>query len=145
MVTVMLANLLPPDDVDALLAKGNVIAVIGLSHKEDRPSNQVSQYLLAAGFTVIPINPGRAEILGQKCYPSLQAVPIKVDVVNIFRRSEDVPPIVDEAIRIGAKAIWMQLGIANEDAAQKARAAGLKVIMDRCIKIEHMQLSSRHI
>ncbi|MDH4320191.1 MAG: CoA-binding protein [Desulfobulbaceae bacterium] len=127
-------------EITALLQGVQTIAVVGLSPKENRPSNDVARYLIAAGFTVIPVNPGQTEILGAKCYPSLTEIPVPVDLVNIFRRSEDVGPVVDEAIAIHAKAVWMQQGIANETAAAKAKAAGLKVIMDRCIKVDHANL-----
>lgn len=123
-----------------LLATTRTIAVVGLSPKENRPSNMVARYLLAAGFTVIPVNPGQTEILGLPCYPDLRAIPNPVDLVDIFRRSEEVGPVVDEAISVGAKAIWMQEGIVNEDAAAKARAAGLTVVMDRCLKVDHHAL-----
>jgi len=124
--------------IAALLATARTIAVVGLSPKPDRPSNQVARYLLAAGYTVIPVNPGQTEILGQVCYPSLGAVPLSIDIVDIFRRAAEVAPIVEEAIAVKAKAIWMQLGISQEEAAEKARAAGLLVVMDRCLKIEHL-------
>ena len=126
--------------ITALLKECKTIAVVGLSPKEHRPSNDVARYLIAAGYTVIPVNPGQSEILGQKCYPNLAAIPVKVDLVDIFRRTEEVEPIVAAAIAIKAKAIWMQLGIVNEVAAAKARAAGLFVVMDRCTKIDHAAL-----
>ncbi len=126
--------------ITALLKECKTIAMVGLSPKEHRPSNDVARYLIDAGYTVIPVNPGQTEILGQKCYPNLSAIPVPVDLVDIFRRAEDVGPVVDEAIAIKAKAIWMQLGITNEAAAAKARAAGLKVVMDRCTKIDHASL-----
>lgn len=126
--------------ITALLKECKTIAVVGLSPKEHRPSNEVARYLLDAGYTVIPVNPGQDEILGQKCYPDLAAIPVKVDLVDIFRRAEEVGPVVDAAIAIKAKAVWMQLGIVNEAAAAKARAAGLIVIMDRCTKIDHADL-----
>jgi len=124
-----------------LLAASKTIAVVGLSPKESRPSNMVARYLVEAGYTVIPVNPGQEEILGLPCYADLDAVPGPVDIVDIFRRSEDVEPIVDAAIRIGAKAVWMQEGVVNEKAAQKARTAGLTVVMDRCLKTVHAALT----
>jgi len=127
-------------EITSLLKNCQTIAVVGLSPKENRPSNDVARYLIKAGFTVIPVNPGQDEILGLTCYPNLAAIPVKVDLVNIFRRSEDVEPVVDKAIEIRAKGVWMQQGIANEQAAAKARAAGLQVIMDRCIKVDHANL-----
>ncbi|MFA7383467.1 MAG: CoA-binding protein [Desulfurivibrionaceae bacterium] len=128
------------DDLPAiknLLATAQTIAVVGLSPKESRPSNMVARYLLAAGYTVIPVNPGQEEILDLPCYPSLTAIPCQVDIVNIFRRSEEVPPIVAEAIAIGAKGVWMQEGVVHAEAARTAKAAGLVVVMDRCIKTVH--------
>lgn len=113
------------------------IAVVGLSPKEDRPSYVVARYLQSHGYKITPVNPRADEILGEKCYPNLSAIPHPIDVVDIFRRSEDIPPIVEEAIKIKAKVIWMQEGIINEAAAEKARQAGLEVIMDKCMLKEH--------
>ncbi len=126
-------------DIQQLLREAKVIAVVGLSDKPERPSYDVAGYLMAHGYRVIPVNPMMGEWKGLKAYPSLKDIPddVKVDVVDIFRKSEDVPPIVEEAIGIGARAVWMQLGIVNEEAAGKARKAGLFVVMDRCMKIEH--------
>jgi len=123
-----------------ILENHKIIAMVGLSQKEDRPSNIVARYLMARGFTVIPVNPGQDEILGQRCYASLKEIPVKVDMVDVFRKSSDVPPFADDAIAIGAKSLWMQIGIINEDAAAKASAAGLDVVMDRCPKIEYARL-----
>jgi len=131
------------DDLGALrklLTESRTIAVVGLSPKEARPSNEVARYLLAQGYRVIPVNPGQNEILGLPCYPSLADVPGPVEIVDIFRRSEEVGAIVAEAIAIGAKAVWMQEGVVNEEAAQAARAAGLVVVMDRCLKTVHEEL-----
>lgn len=125
------------NEIKKILEKSVSIAVVGLSPKENRPSNMVGRYLLDAGYTVIPVNPGHNEILGKKCYPSLTDIGVQVDIVDIFRRSEDVSPIVEEAIAIGAKVVWMQLGIVNLQAAARAEEAGLTVVMDRCIKIDH--------
>lgn len=127
-------------DVEQLLRQSKTIAIVGLSPKENRPSNMVGRYLLSAGYTIYPVNPGHAEILGQPCYPNLSAIPDKIDIVDLFRRSEEVLPFVEEAVRIGAKAVWMQLGIVNQQAAQYARDNGLAVIMDRCIKVDHSNL-----
>ena len=126
--------------IASILRSHRTIAVVGLSPKPDRPSHQVARYLLAAGYTVIPVNPGQDRILGQPCYPRLSAIPQPVEVVNIFRRSAEVPPIVEEAIAIGAKVIWMQEGIIHQAAARQARQAGLTVIMDRCLKTDHTTL-----
>lgn len=133
------------DTVRNILASTSTIAVVGLSPKENRPSNLVARYLLNAGFTVIPVNPGQTEILGLPCYPDLRAIPTPVDLVDIFRRSEEVGGVVDEAIAIGAKTVWMQQGIVNETAAARARGAGLTVIMDRCIKVDHQALPAGHL
>jgi predicted CoA-binding protein len=113
------------------------VAIVGLSGNPARPSHFVAIYLLSKGFDVIPVNPRETEILGRKSYPSLRDIPAPVEVVDIFRDPAAVPGIVEEAIAVGAKAIWMQLGVVHEPAAERARAAGLAVVMDRCIKIEH--------
>ena len=123
-----------------VLRDSKTIAVVGLSPKPHRPSHQVASYLMEAGYSIIPVNPGQNEILGLTCYPNLRAIPVSVDMVDIFRRPETVLPIVEDAIAIGAKCIWMQEGIVNIVAAAKAQAAGLTVFMDRCTKIDHMNL-----
>ena len=123
-----------------ILQEARTIAVVGLSPKSNRPSHQVASYLLSAGYTVIPVNPGQVEILGQKCYPHLVDVPVPVEVVNIFRSPRDVSPVVEAAIRIKAKVVWMQTGIVHEEAATRAKAAGIVVVMDRCIKTDHINL-----
>ncbi|MBU0680063.1 MAG: CoA-binding protein [Proteobacteria bacterium] len=124
-------------EIKKILSQSKTIAVVGLSPKQNRPSYDVARYLMDAGYTIIPVNPGQSEILGQKCYASLLEIPLKVDVVDIFRRPEEVGPVVDQAVEIGAKVVWMQEGIVNEPAAAVARAAGLTVIMDRCLKVDH--------
>jgi uncharacterized protein len=129
-------------DINALLRSSRVIAVVGLSGNRRRPSYGVSEYMQRAGYRIVPVNPNERNVLGQAAYPDLEAVPEKIDIVNIFRRSEFVAPIVDAAIRVGARAVWMQEGVVHEDAAAKARAAGLAVIMDRCILKEHRRLST---
>ena len=123
----------------------HTIAVVGLSPKPHRASFDVSRYMQAAGYRIIPINPNATEVLGEKAYASLReaAQHESIDLVNCFRNSEDIPPIVDEAIAIGAKAIWMQLGISHPSAAAKAEAAGLLVVQDHCLKIDHRVLLSR--
>jgi uncharacterized protein len=113
------------------------IAMVGLSSNEFRPSHFAAKYLLSEGYEVIPVNPREKEILGQVCYPSVTAIPGGVEVVDIFRETAAVPKIVDEAIAAGARVVWMQLGVIHEEAAEKAVAAGLEVVMDRCMKIEH--------
>lgn len=127
-------------DSKQLLLRAKSIAVVGLSPKEARPSNMVARYLIEAGYRVYPVNPGQRSILGLTCYADLRDIPDLIDVVDIFRRSEDVYPIVETAVQIGAKAIWMQQGIIHPEAAAFAARHGLEVFMDRCIKIEHMAL-----
>jgi predicted CoA-binding protein len=116
------------------------IAVVGISDDPTRPSHFVASYLEAHGYTIIPVNPKLNEWEGKKCYPDLPSIPAKVDIVDIFRRSEAVPPIVDEAISIKAKVVWMQEGIVNEEAAEKARKAGIDVVMDKCMKKEYAKI-----
>jgi uncharacterized protein len=118
--------------ISALLSSAKTIAVVGLSSKAHRPSYGVAQYLQSAGYRVIPVNPNESEVLGEKCYVRLEDIPEKVDIVDIFRRSELVPDIVESAIRIGARAVWMQEGVVNEHAAERARRAGLFVVQDLC-------------
>jgi len=131
------------DDIAGLrriLAENRVIAVVGLSANWNRPSYFAAKYMLEHGYTVIPVNPGQSEILGQKCYPSLRDIPEAVEIVDCFRKPEDIPPLVDDALAIGAKVLWLQLGVINPDAAQRAATAGLEVVVDRCVKIEHARL-----
>lgn len=120
-----------------ILRNARVIAVVGLSSNRFRPSYEVAEYMQRAGYRIIPVNPQEREVLGEKAYSRLEEVPEPVDCVNIFRRPEAVPDIVDSAIAIGAKAVWMQLDITHEEAAAKARSAGLLVVEDRCLLIEH--------
>jgi hypothetical protein len=120
-----------------LLRKSHVIAVVGLSSKKFRPSYGVAEYMQREGYRIIPVNPNEAEVLGEKAYARLEDIPEHVDIVDIFRRSEFVAPLVEEAIRRGVSAVWMQEGVVDEAAAEKARAAGLAVVMDRCILKEH--------
>lgn len=128
------------DDMKQLLEETRTIAVVGLSPRPERPSYGVARYLIAMGYKVIPVNPTVDEVLGLKSYPDLQSIPEPVDVVDIFRRSEHVPPIVEQAIAIGAKAVWMQLGVMHAEAAAQAEAVGLAVVMNRCMSIEHQRL-----
>jgi predicted CoA-binding protein len=123
-----------------VLAKARVIAVVGHSDQPSRTSYQIAQYLRRAGYTVYPVNPTVREIDGQPSYPSLADVPEPIDIVDVFRRSEYLPEVVDEAITVGAKAVWGQLGVLDEAARQKALDAGLDVAMDACIKVEHLRL-----
>ena len=131
------------DDIPGLrriLSTCKTIAVVGLSADWFRPSYFAAKYLLGHGYTVIPVNPRYEEILGQRCYKSLADIPVKVDVVDVFRKTEDVGPIAEQAIAIGAKVLWQQLGVLNHEAGAKAEAAGLESVMDRCMKIEHARI-----
>jgi uncharacterized protein len=128
------------NEIREILESARTIAVVGLSADPLRISNSVSHYMQEKGYRIIPVNPTITEALGEKAYPSLKDVPVPVDIVNVFRRSEDVPPVADAAIAINAKVLWIQEGIVNQAAAQKAESAGLKVIMDRCIMVEHRNL-----
>jgi hypothetical protein len=130
-------------EIRDILKRAHTIAMVGASDKPDRDSYQVMAYLIAHGYRVIPVNPTVETVQSERSYPSLTAIPERVDVVDIFRSSDAVPPIVDEAIAIGAPVVWMQLGILNEGAAQRARAGGLDVIMDRCMRAEHRRLIER--
>src|SRR5437773_4360637 len=125
------------DPIAGILKKCKTIAVVGLSSNPMRPSHEVTEYMQRAGYRIIPVNPNETEVLGEKSYARLEDVPGKIDVVNILRRPEEVPPVVESAIRIGAPVVWMQLGIENEEAAAKAGAAGLVVVEDACILVEH--------
>ena len=127
-----------------IFAEIRTIAVVGLSPKTVRPSYQVALYLQQAGYRIIPVNPGQNEILGEVCYPDLLSIPHPVDAVEIFRRAEYVEPVVRDAVAVGAKVVWMQQGIINEDAAKIAKMAGLTVIMDRCMKVDHMQFAQKY-
>jgi predicted CoA-binding protein len=130
------------EEINEILRNAKTIAVIGISPKEDRPSHIVASYFKSKGYQIIPVRPDGEEILGEKVYHTLSEIPkeISVDVVDIFRRSEDVPPIVVEAIQRGARVVWMQEGVIHQEAAGKAEKAGLKVVMDRCMKKEHQRL-----
>jgi predicted CoA-binding protein len=135
---------LPPlQQIQAIFQDNTIIAVVGLSPRPERPSHQVARYMLSAGYRIIPVNPGHSEILGQVCYPDLCSVPEHIDIVNIFRRSDQVLPVVQDAITQKSKVIWMQEGIVNEAAARLAEGHGLTVIMDRCIKVDHQQYLER--
>ena len=126
--------------ISEILRIGRTIAVVGLSAKRYRPSYGVAEYMQRAGYRIIPVNPHETEVLGEKCYPDVESVPEPIDIVDIFRRSEFVPEIVEAAIRKGAKVIWMQEGVVHEEAARRAQEAGLEVVMDRCILKDHRRL-----
>jgi predicted CoA-binding protein len=125
------------DPIFDILTKYKRIAVVGLSSNPARPSYGVSEYMQSAGYQIVPVNPNETDVLGEPSYACLEDVPQKIEIVDIFRREEEVSPVVDAAIRAGAKVVWMQLGIVNEAAAEKARAAGITVVMDACMLIEH--------
>ncbi|MSQ62367.1 MAG: CoA-binding protein [Betaproteobacteria bacterium] len=136
-------NTKPTDDIVSLrriLKESRVLAVVGLSANWHRPSYFAAKYMLEHGYRVIPVNPQYAEVLGQKCYASLRDIPEKVDLVDVFRKTADVMPVAEDAIAIGARVLWQQLGVTNAEAAAKARAAGMEIVMDRCVKIEHGRL-----
>ena len=128
---------------EEILSSSRTIAVVGLSPKPNRPSYRVASYLKEQGYRIIPVNPKATEILGEVCYPDLSSIPEPVDVIDIFRRPEEVPRIVEETIKIGAKAVWMQEGVINEEAAARAKQAGLKVVMDRCMYKEHTRMEKK--
>lgn len=132
----------PVEELRRIFAASRTIAVVGLSPKTNRPSNQVALYLQQAGYTIIPVNPGQTEILGEPCYPDLRMIPGPIDVVDVFRRADQVAPIARDAVAIGAKVFWLQQGIVNNEAAHIAEQAGLSVIMDRCMKVDHMQFGN---
>ena len=123
-----------------ILATTRTIAVVGLSPNASRPSHAVASYLQAHGYHIVPVNPNCQEILGERCYASLTAIPERVDLIDVFRRTEDVAPIARQAVEIGAKTFWQQIGVANEEAARIARAAGLNSVMNRCMKADHGRL-----
>lgn len=125
---------------EEVLKSSRVIAVVGISENPERPSYRVASYLKENGYKIIPVNPNIGEVLGEASYPNLSSIPEPVDVVDIFRRPEEVLAIVEEAIEIGAKVVWMQEGVINEEAAARAREAGLLVVMDRCMRKEHLKL-----
>ncbi len=130
----------PERAIVEILKNHRVVAVVGLSSDPGRPSYQVAQYLQNHGYRIVPVNPGCQEVLGEKCYPSLKDIPFLVEVVDIFRKVEAIPAIVDEAIAVGAQAVWLQLGLEEPQSAQKAEKAGLRVVMNRCMKVEHAAL-----
>lgn len=130
----------PSEDVRRVLENYRAIAVVGLSNNPDRDSFMVARYMMKHGYKIVPVNPKYDEILGEKSYASLKDIPFQIDIVDIFRKPEAVPEIVENAIEIGAKVVWMQLGIVNNSASDRAREAGLEVIMSKCMKIEHERL-----
>lgn len=131
------------EEIRGILENNRTIAVVGLSANPDKDSHRVARYLKEQGYQIVPVNPKTEEILGQKCYANLKEIPFSVDIVDIFRKIEAIPAVVDEAIATGAKVVWMQLGLAENQSAHKARSAGLQVVMNKCIKIEHSRYFSR--
>lgn len=133
----------PMDKTDSLrriLAQSKTIAVVGLSDNPQRPSYVVARYMQEHGYRIIPVNPGCREILGETCYPDLQSIPEKVDLVDVFRKAADTPEVAKAAVAIGAKTLWLQLGVSNDEARLIAQQGGLEVVMDRCLKIDHAHL-----
>jgi len=136
-----MAHVNPSDEeLRTLLTGAKTIAMVGASGNPDKASHGIMQRLQRVGYKVIPVNPREAEILGERSYPSLTDIPVPIDIVDVFRRSEDTPPIADEAVKVGAKALWLQSGISNEDAAARAKAGGLAVVMNACIGATHSAL-----
>jgi predicted CoA-binding protein len=131
---------LPRSTIKKILQEAKTIAIVGASDKSARDSFHIMKFLMEAGYNVIPVNPAYNEILGKKCFPDLRQLEERVDIVNIFRRSDEVLPIVQDAMLMGAPAIWMQLGVVNEEAASLAERSGIKVIMNKCIKVEYQML-----
>lgn len=133
------------EEITAVLAAARTVAVVGISNRPERDSQRVAAYLQQAGFRIVPVNPGLEEILGEKCYPSLAAVPreIHLDIADIFRRAEHLPATVEDAIARGVPVVWFQSGLRHDGAARRAVAAGLKVVQDRCLKVEHLLRRSR--
>jgi predicted CoA-binding protein len=127
-----------------ILNKYSTVAIVGLSPDPNRPSHRVAKYLINHGYKVIPVNPDAQEILGTRSYADVSSIPEPIEIVDIFRRSQEVMPIVDEAIKTGAKVVWMQEGVINEEAALRAKDAGLLVVMDRCMLKEHKRLNTEH-
>lgn len=127
-------------EMKEILLTTKVIASVGLSGNQQKESYGIAAYLKAQGYQLVPVNPTATEILGEKAYPDLEAVPVKIDVVQVFRKPEDVPAVVEDAIKVGARVVWMQEGIVNEDAAKRAREAGLQVVMDACMRATHRRL-----
>ncbi|MBN2242477.1 MAG: CoA-binding protein [Acidobacteria bacterium] len=128
------------DEIRAVLENSKTIAVVGLSDNPQRESHKVAEYMKGQGYTIIPVNPAKTEILGEKSYPDLASIPVPVDIVDIFRNIDAVPGVVDEAIGIRAKVVWMQLGLAHNASARKAEEAGLAAVQSKCLKVEHQKL-----
>jgi len=132
----------PADEIIEILRKCRTIAVVGISPKEARDSNRVAKYLMDQGYEVVPVNPGQREILGKPCFKTLKDIPFPIDMADLFLNPTRVPPVVDQAIEIGVRAIWMQEGVVHNESAQKAGKAGIPVVMNKCIKKEHMKMTN---
>ncbi len=132
-----------PQVIAEAIATAKVIAVVGLSPTTDRPSHEVAAYLQAHGYQIVPVNPNATEILGEKSYPSLSDIPFAVDIVDVFRQTDAVPPIAEEAVKAKAKTLWLQLGVISLEGALIAERGGVKVVMDRCLKVDHMALAGQ--
>ena len=133
----------PSEEIEAILRECRKIAVVGLSPKESRDSNKVARYLMEQGYEIVPVNPGQREILGKTCYRSLKDIPFQVDMADLFLNPTRVPQTVDQASEIGVNTVWMQLGVIHNEAAEKARQAGIRVVMNRCIMTEHRRMTQR--
>jgi uncharacterized protein len=138
-----LARYQDPREIAAIVRRARTVAIVGLSANELRPSHFVGFYLQRHGYRVIPVNPGESEVLGERSYPSLTDVPVPIDVVDVFRRPEAVPAIAEEAVAIGAGALWLQFGVISPEGAEIALAGGVPVVMDRCLKVEHARYLGR--
>jgi len=136
-------NVGPSEEIEEILRECRKIAVVGLSPKESRDSNRVARYLMEQGYEVVPVNPGQREILGKTCYRSLKDIPFPVDMADLFLNPTRVPQAVDQAIEIGVNAVWMQLGVIHDEAAEKIRQEGIRVVMDRCIMTEHRIMTEK--
>jgi len=132
----------PSDEIIEILRKCRTIAVVGISPKETRDSNRVAKYLMDQGYEIVPVNPGQREVLGKTCFRTLMDIPFPIDMADLFLNPTRVPPVVDQAIEIGVKAIWMQEGVVHNESAQKARKEGIQVVMNKCIKKEHMKMTN---
>lgn len=130
----------PSEEIKDILQKGKTIAIVGISPKESRDSNKVAKYLMSRGYEIVPVNPGQKTILGKTCFRTLGDIPFAIDVADLFLNPKRVPPVVDQAIEMGVPVIWMQEGVVHNEAAQKAREKGIQVVMNKCIKKEHMKM-----
>ena len=133
----------PSEEIKGILEKCRTIAIVGISPKESRDSNRVAQYLIKKGYEIVPVNPGQRDMLGKPCFKTLSDIPFPIDMADLFLNPKRVPPVVDQAIDMGVQVIWMQEGVVHNKAAQKAREKGIEVVMNKCIKKEHMKMSNQ--